>query len=368
MAEAIRIALTGGPCAGKTTALGVLKQRLEKDGITVIEIEERATKLMSSGKTPESMGVYEFHKLLFEEQLAEETQKIQYASALPCEKAVLLSDRGLLDNRAYVSEADFERYAGENGLNEDIIRNSYDAVFHLVTAACGAEQFYTTNNNCVRYEDIEGARRIDEEILAVWTGTPHLRVIDNSTDFDGKLKRLIEETEGFLGVPEPLEIERKFLIEFPDINMLKNIKTCRKVPITQAYLTTPEEGNFRIRKRGEGDRAVYIKTVKIKISDIKRIEKENYISKEEYYNYLSQREHITGIISKDRYCIVCGSTYYELDVYPFWNDRATLEIELLSEDQLYKLPEFVKLIREVTFEKEYRNFALAQKYGALVGK
>jgi CYTH domain-containing protein len=134
------------------------------------------------------------------------------------------------------------------------------------------------------------------------------------------------------------------------------------VLITQAYLNTPEEGNFRIRKRGEGDLAVYIKTVKIKISDIKRIEIENYISKEEYLNYISQKENISGIISKDRYCIAYNSTYYELDVYPFWQDKATIEIEMLSEDESFSFPPFVKLIREVSAESEYRNFALAQKY------
>lgn len=110
-------------------------------------------------------------------------------------------------------------------------------------------------------------------------------------------------------------------------------------------------------------RLYILKTVKIKISDIKRIEIENYISKEQYDSYLAQRQYVTGVISKDRYCIVDNSTYCELDVYPFWNDRATIEIELLSEDQRYQLPKFVKLIREVSSEPDYRNLALAQKYG-----
>ena len=171
------------------------------------------------------------------------------------------------------------------------------------------------------------------------------------------------EILSFLGIPKHFEIERKFLTDYPNLNFLNNIKTCRKIPITQAYFTTPDEGYFRIRKRGEGKNAVYIKTVKIKISDIKRIEIENYISEKEYNEYMSKKEYITGIISKDRYCIVWNGTYYELDIYPFWNDKATIEIELLSENQQYKLPDFIKLIREVTFEQEYRNLALAQKYG-----
>ena len=110
---------------------------------------------------------------------------------------------------------------------------------------------------------------------------------------------------------------------------MNSIKTCRRIPITQAYLTTPEEGYFRIRKRERVTR-LYISNCKNQISDIKRIEIENYISKEQYDSYLAQRQYVTGVISKDRYCIVDNSTYCELDVYPFWNDRATIEIELLK--------------------------------------
>lgn len=364
MAEVVKIVLTGGPCGGKTSALKYISEELKKLNIPTITIGEVASRLFSEGKTPENVGSYEFHRELFEIQLAEENEKTQIAKNMDCEKAVLLFDRGLLDSRAYVTEDEFAKYAGLHNLNEDVIRNSYDAVFHLVTSANGAEEYYGKETNIFRREEsLEKAREVDTDVMAVWTGTPHLRIIDNSTDFDTKLKRLLKEVVEFLGIPKPLEIERKFLIEYPDIEFLNSIKTCRRIPITQAYLTTPEEGYFRIRKRGEGDKAVYIKTVKIKISDIKRIEIENYISKEQYDSYLAQRQYVTGIISKDRYCIVDNSTYCELDVYPFWNDRATIEIELLSEDQRYQLPKFVKLIREVSSEPDYRNLALAQKYG-----
>lgn len=364
MAEVVKIVLTGGPCGGKTAALEYISEELKKLNIPTITISESASRLLSAGKTPENVGSYEFHRELFEMQLAEENEKTQLAKEMNCEKAVLLFDRGLLDSRAYVTEDEFAKYAGLHNLNEDVIRNSYDAVFHLVTSADGAEEYYGKETNIFRREEsLEKAREVDTNVMAVWTGTPHLRVIDNSTDFDTKLKRLLKEVVAFLGIPKPLEIERKFLIEYPDIEFLNSIKTCRRISITQAYLTTPDEGYFRIRRRGDGDKAVYIKTVKIKISDIKRIEIENYISKEQYDSYLAQRQYVTGIISKDRYCIVDNNTYYELDVYPFWSDRATIEIELLSENQPYQLPSFVKLVREVTSEPNYRNLALAQKYG-----
>lgn len=341
MAEVIKIVLTGGAYAGKTTALHFLKSELERMNIKTYVLENVVEKLISSGVNPEKLGDYEFYKQVFKVQLKEESLLVKKAASNNDEKAVILLDGGLLDCKAYVACEDFEKYIDENNKNEDILRYSYDAVFYLRSSA--------------------GDKNTDEELLSIWTGTPHLRVIPCCDSIDIKLSLLLSEVKGFLGEPEPLEIERKFLIEYPDIDYLNKLKACRRVPMTQAYLNTPEEGMFRIRKRGSGNNAVYIKTVKIKINDLKRIEKETYLTESEYNNYLLRKEYITGIISKDRYCIVDDDSYYELDVYPFWKDRATLEIELLSENQPYKLPTFVKLIREVSHEYDYRNVSLAQK-------
>lgn len=363
MAETIKIVLTGGPCAGKTSAIATLKNQLKQYGVKAFAVNEQATALKEAGRTPENMGSFEFHSLLFKNQLAEEENALSLARESEAKKAVVLCDRGLLDSRAYVSEEEFGRYSSESGFSEESIRNRYDAVFHLVTAAEGARESYTLKNNSARSEDIEQACALDRKIMSLWVGTQHLRVIDNSTGFKEKLERLTQEVLAVLGIPEPLEIERKFLIEYPDLQLLDEMEVCRRIPITQAYLTTPEEGRFRIRKRGDGGDVLYIKTVKHKINDLIRIEIEDYISEKEFYSYLNRRECIEGIISKDRYCFVWDSQYFELDVYPFWRDRATLELELLSENQQYRLPDFVKLIRDVSLEKEYRNKHLAIVYG-----
>lgn len=362
MKEITKIVLTGGPCAGKTSAMTILTEQLLRYGVRVIEVREQATALKQSGKTPENMGSYEFHSLLFANQLAEEEEALRQAEECEESKVLIACDRGLLDSRAYVTKEEFDRYSSSYGLNEEKLRNRYDAVFHMVTAADGAQEYYTLQNNDARSEDLEQARALDMEILSLWVGATHLRVIENHGSFADKLKHLLAEVVAVLGIPEPLEIERKFLIEYPDLEQLNSIKACRRVPITQAYLNTPDEGLFRVRKRGEGSDALYIKTVKHKINDIKRIEIEDYISKEEYNSYLDQKEYVDGIISKDRYCLVWHGQYFELDVYPFWIDKATLEIELLSENQEYELPDFLTLIRDVTTEKQFRNKYLAVLY------
>ncbi len=53
----------------------------------------------------------------------------------------------------------------------------------------------------------------DTKLISCWTGHPHFRVIDNSTDFETKINRLIVEIKTFLGEPIPYETERKFLIK-----------------------------------------------------------------------------------------------------------------------------------------------------------
>lgn len=362
MAEVIKIVLTGGPCGGKTTALEFLKENLKKYNIPVFTVQERATKLIMQGKTPENMGRYEFHKELFELEYKEETKVSQDAGKLVNEKAVIIFDRGLLDSRAFVTQDEFARYSGLFGLNEDVIRNSYDGVFHLVSAADGAEKYYNLSSNTARKESVACAKELDKATMALWTGTPHLKIIDNSTGFKEKLQRLLDEVLAFIGLPEPLEIERKFLVEYPNLDMLEKMDLCRVVKIEQYYIQNETEGNFRIRKRTSGKSILYIKTVKIKINDLKRTEIETMLTREEYEKYISDKKHIVGKVSKYRYCIVSDFQYFELDIYPFWCDKATLEIELLSENSPFKLPDFINVVRDVTHESNYRNFYLAQKY------
>jgi len=80
------------------------------------------------------------------------------------------------------------------------IFGNYDGVIHLVTAAEGAESFYTIKNNKARVEGFaEEARLADKRTLEAWVGHPHLKVIDNSTDFENKMQRLMNEIIELIG-------------------------------------------------------------------------------------------------------------------------------------------------------------------------
>ena len=65
-------------------------------------------------------------------------------------------------------------------------------------------------------------------------------------------------------------------------------------------------------------------------------------------------------IRKTRYCLTYENQYFEIDVYPFWNDKAIAEIELSDESTKIIFPEQIKVIKEVTDDEEYKNASLAK--------
>ena len=77
-------------------------------------------------------------------QLHKEKVFEQAAKTMDVPKVLIVCDRGALDNKVYMNDLEFEQVLEFLGTNEIELRDKYDAVFHLVTAAKGAEEFYTT--------------------------------------------------------------------------------------------------------------------------------------------------------------------------------------------------------------------------------
>ncbi len=358
-----KIVITGGPCGGKSTALSKIQQEFEQMGYTVLFVPETATELITGGVAPWTCGTNcDYQKCQLKLQLEKEKLFELAASTMNKEKILIVCDRGALDNKAYMSNDDFNETLKYINSNEVELRDNYDAVFHLVTAAKGAEEAYTLSNNSARTETIEQVRELDNKIISAWTGHPHLRVIDNSTDFENKIKRLLAEIASFLGEPEPFEIERKFLIEYPDIEWLEAQPNCQRVEIVQTYLKSPQGDETRIRQRGNDGNFIYFRTTKRKISERKRIEIEKRLTKDEYLKLLLDVDTTKHQIRKTRYCLVYENQYFEIDIYPFWNDKAIMEIELRDENQEIIMPQNITVIKEVTDDDDYKNSSLARKF------
>lgn len=356
-----KIVITGGPCAGKSTAMSWIRNAFSHRGYTVLIVPETATELITGGVAPWTCQTNaDYQKCQVELQLTKERLFEQAASGMASEKILIVCDRGVMDNRAYMNEEEFEDVL--HALDGDLIdwRDRYDAVFHLVTAANGAEEFYTKANNAARYESVEEAVALDDRLLSGWTGHRYLRVIDNSTDFEGKMRRLEKEIAAFLQVNHPYEIERKFLIAYPDVSWLESNPLSRKVEIEQIYLTSAPGEEIRIRKRGENGHFVFYETHKKPLNGLKRISTERRLSGSEYRHLMKNADPSRHTIRKTRYCLAYEHQYFEIDLYPFWTDQAILEIELMDGNEKICFPPQIDVIREVTDDPAYKNAALAK--------
>lgn len=159
---------------------------------------------------------------------------------------------------------------------------------------------------------------------------------------------------------ENYEIERKYLIEYPDMDMLRRCADISE--ITQTYLRRDESGRSeRVRKRGRDGAYTYTHTVKKRISDIRRTEDEREINRQEYEELLRSADPERNVIHKLRCCLEYMEQMFEIDIFPFWTDRAMMEIELDDEEQKINFPPSIKIIAEITHDRRYTNASLAKQ-------
>ena len=158
----------------------------------------------------------------------------------------------------------------------------------------------------------------------------------------------------------PLEIERKYLINYPDVAWLQSHPHATVSEITQTYLVSHDGEERRVRARREGDNVTYYYTVKRKVTAVTREEHERIITEAEYAALLAAADPDKHPLTKTRYCIPHEGLCWEIDVYTFWKEQAIAEVELPSEDAPVTLPPEIRVIREVTGEKAFKNSELAK--------
>ncbi|MDE5754447.1 MAG: hypothetical protein K2H89_07905 [Oscillospiraceae bacterium] len=159
----------------------------------------------------------------------------------------------------------------------------------------------------------------------------------------------------------PIEIERKYVISYPDSAVRNQIPDFAATGITQVYLK-PDDSGFgrRIRKQVFSDHIEYTYTRKKKIAFGERIELEDQITEAEYQKLLQEADPTHHSIQKIRYSIPYQNQILELDLYAFSQKLATLEIELPDINTPVQIPDWVNILADVTDMPGYSNFELSQ--------
>lgn len=342
-----KIVLTGGPCAGKTTAIQDIEREFSEKGYNVIVVPEAATLLINMGIKPfgnNALSLYDFQKFVIRMQLELE----QFANdgvIYSTKDTIVVCDRGLLDDKAYVSECEFKDLLAELGIEEKQLMDRYDKVIHLRTAAYGKEEAYTLSNNSARTESIEEARCKDDLTLNSWLGYRNLRIIGNDTSFKEKINKVIDEIYETIGKPYPIQRQSKYLVDsvnFRDIN--------GRDSFIEQYVVSLEDKDLIYRKTTDENGERYNLITKVSTT----INSENIctckkITNKEYENSIPVNEIP---IRKKRICFEYNNQYCRLDI--FENGEIILEIDKTKNEEIV-IPPFINVIKNVTDDIHYKN-------------
>jgi predicted ATPase len=182
------IVLTGGPCAGKTTALNAIAKHF--DGRVSIAAEA-ATQVFANRPTPTpSWTIDDWHDLQYaitRQQLTNE-YRAQYQS-LKCGYPLVVCDRAPYDNLAYPAGQGVVRTMAS--ANQVRPMNAYGLVIHLSSLAVAAPHRYSCASNASRYESLKEAKALDERTLAAWSAHPNRVILKNTGTLNDTVKATI---------------------------------------------------------------------------------------------------------------------------------------------------------------------------------
>lgn len=382
-----KLVLTGGPCGGKTTGQALVGTFFENLGWKVYRVPETATHLLSGGikvmelKDEES---YRFqYNLVKTMQFTEDTYfELAESSEQNC---LVICDRGTMDAVSYMRKNHWERMREEFNWDNISMRDKrYDQVIHLVSAAQGAEDFYTKENNGSRYEDVTEAKVSDNRTCQAWVGHPYFDVIDNSTGFERKITRMIATICYRMGIEvgdrlQEDSLKRKFVIStLPDKNAFPS--SYEDFEVEHVYLAGTENERTRLRKRGQkglelSDRCLpgtytYMHTVsKSDVLHGQRIQTRTSLTKRQYMILSKQCDTTRSKIMKTRRCFLWNNMYYQMDIYRSpKNDRCkglivleTYTTSNSTREDHELIPDFLEVKKEVTDDPEHSMYTLCKK-------
>jgi len=174
-----RIVLTGGPGAGKTAILEVLRRALCRHAVVLPE----AAGIVFGGGFPRKPSLAGRHSA---QRAIYYVQRELEVTALAENPAIVMCDRGTIDGLAYWAGPDDLWQSVGTTLTAELDR--YHAVIHLRTPPHGGGY---NHDNPLRVESAAEAAAIDAKIAEAWAGHPRRFEVPATIDFFTKVMRAV---------------------------------------------------------------------------------------------------------------------------------------------------------------------------------
>ena len=319
-----KIVLTGGPCAGKTTAVSAVKEYLWSKGIPCLIVPETATELLPNLIYQNIPDIYNFQTMVMKRQLGKERDTIDYAlnNLSNYDKCVIIYDRGIFDNIAYLnSHDDFNKMLDSFCLSELDVLDGYDMVIDLLSLATCKPEAYNLSNKA-RSEGVEEAAMLDKKTSMAWANHHNLKLVSSEVSLEEETKiitdlidNLINEKDETIMTEYDIDIDNS---DFERYNQMDGLY------VTEHYFDMDsDQYQCVVYTRGNLNDMSYVLVLYKKIGN-KKVIVLNEVIDSNTFGTLCRKIKYLGGTRKREVNFIENKTFYRLNIY---DDRATLEVQ-----------------------------------------
>jgi len=346
-----KIVLTGGPCAGKTTILNKLNKYLKQQNIPFVTIPETATDLIVNGITPSAMTAYEFQTIVIKRQLNYELDAEEYFTNhfANHDKCVIIYDRGIFDNAAYMDDIGFSKILSEFNLMSMSVIDSYDMVLDLLSVAACKKEAYNLDNEA-RKENVSEAEILDNKTSNAWANHHNLKLLSSKVSIEEETKTVIDYINNALD-----EIENQEKVKYL-VNILKsNLSIYNNIPqlnVTEYHFDVglPNDYHFVISARNTYGKSYILEIYQEKEHKITTI----YNKTIDYntYEYINDNYQCLKTFEKKEINFIRNQTFYRLSAH---QDQVFIEIQNNTANDEYLLPDGISIYNTQNIDVKNNN-------------
>ncbi len=191
MKKIVKIVLTGGSCARKTSAQKYLITNLNSDIATLI-VPEAASILLANGVCRDEITTYSFQNSIFSIQKNLERTFENIANEIN-RNVLIICDRGTCEGKAFLSKSEWIRLLTTNNTTFESELNSYYAVIFMPSVSVDYPNLYL--NTPIRNYTLSNAKMENEKIYNIWKNHKNFHTISSYSDFNMKLKEVLEKVK-----------------------------------------------------------------------------------------------------------------------------------------------------------------------------